>query len=84
MQRFVSVDQTDRYVGELDRYDQAGPEGDGGGGGGYHVTYDDGDEEVLGEVDGRNDVRLLGGDTSRNGDAFEASLQIVWVCLALL
>lgn len=26
---------------------------------GYHVTYDDGDEEELGEIDGREDVRLL-------------------------
>eukprot|EP00752_Nemacystus_decipiens_P005394 g4890.t1 len=41
------------YQGRLDGYDDTG-------GTGYHVTYDDGDEEVLGNtVDGRDDVRLL-------------------------
>ncbi|CAM9124748.1 unnamed protein product [Ectocarpus sp. 8 AP-2014] len=39
------------YCGELDGYDDAA---------GYHVTYDDGDEEVLGEeIDGRDDIHLL-------------------------
>ncbi len=48
-----------RYRGELDRYDDTG-------GTGYHVTYDDGDEEVLGmTIEGRDDVRLLPAD----GDA---------------
>jgi len=45
-----------RYRGELDRYDDIG-------GTGYHVTYDDGDEEVLGmTIEGRDDVRLLPAD----------------------
>ena len=38
------------------------------------MTYDDGDEEVLGEVDGRTDVHLLGDDSSRNDDASEVGL----------
>ncbi|CAM9281392.1 unnamed protein product [Ectocarpus sp. 13 AM-2016] len=39
------------YCGELDGYNDAA---------GYHVTYDDGDEEVLGEeIDGRDDIHLL-------------------------
>lgn len=78
---FPFVDHSNRYVGELDRYDRTGAGGDGGGGdgGGYHVTYDDGDEEVLGEVDGRTDVHLLGGDASRSGDASEVTLsRTVW------
>lgn len=29
------------------------------GGSSYHVAYDDGDEEDIGEVEGRDDVRLL-------------------------
>lgn len=42
-----------RYQGRLDRHDDSG-------GTGYHVTYDDGDEEVLGDtIEGRDDVRLL-------------------------
>lgn len=40
-----------RYCGQLDSYDDQE---------GYHVTYDDGDQELLGEVDGRDDVRLIG------------------------
>lgn len=44
---------TQRYRGELDRYDDDG-------GTGYHVTYDDGDEEILGmKIEWRDDVRLL-------------------------
>ena len=70
---FPFIDNTCRYVGELDRYDRTGPGGDGGGGG-YHVTYDDGDEEILGEVDGRADVHLLGEDVRKSDDAFEVSL----------
>lgn len=41
---------TTRYCGQLDRYDEAT---------GYHVTYDDGDEETIGEIDGRDDVRFI-------------------------
>lgn len=42
-----------RYQGQLDRHDDSC-------GTGYHVTYDDGDEEVLGDIiEGRDDVRLL-------------------------
>lgn len=42
-----------RYQGRLDRYDDTG-------GTGYHVIYDDGDEEVLGDtIEGRDDVRLM-------------------------
>lgn len=42
-----------RYQGRLDRYDDTG-------GTGYHVIYDDGDEEALGDtIEGRDDVRLL-------------------------
>lgn len=61
-----------RYCGLLDRYDDnpADPDGTGeaGGGGcaGYHVTYDDGDEEVLGEIDGRDDVHLLDRESGNN------------------
>lgn len=56
-----------RYLGEIDRHDNTPADWTGaeGRGGGYHVTYDDGDEELLGEIVGRDDVRLLdeGGHT---------------------
>lgn len=52
-----------RYQGRLDRYDDTGDTG-------YHVNYDDGDEEVLGDtIEGRDDVRLLPPD----GDAHSPS-----------
>lgn len=56
-------DHTIRYRGIVDRYEQLN---DDGGRGGYHVAYDDGDEEMLGEIDGRSDVRLL--DSPRGDD----------------
>lgn len=39
-----------RYCGQLDRYDDTT---------GYHVTYDDGDEETVGKVDQRDDIRFF-------------------------
>lgn len=53
-----------RYAGQLDSFDATD---------GYHCAYDDGDEEILGRIEGREDVRLLA--TDNNEGIWTAAVQ---------